>query len=265
MARRNQEVAELLENIARLLTMQGDSDVYRIRAYMNAARGVDLEPRDVEELIGFYFGPEGTPLATPTAATVQSEAELPQGEPVDPAVEEAVNATVAELFACFDAGQYARGFALMTDDLARQFGPDVNNPDEDTPEEVRALLEAQLAGTPVVDEPDMEQGASTDVGRGRDLRTLELSVSRGDRSIQHRDAAARFAQVLAERSARIIDRLVASKNCISGGDGDCNRIVWCVAVRGQTLKELVFVRAQAHTLRCKLRALVADCCYGGIF
>jgi len=50
MARRNQEVAELLENIARLLTMQGDSDVYRIRAYMNAARGVDLEPRDVEEL-----------------------------------------------------------------------------------------------------------------------------------------------------------------------------------------------------------------------
>ena len=135
--------------------------------------GCTVEPRDVEELIGFYFGPEGTPLATPTAATVQSEAELPQGEPVDPAVEEAVNATVAELFACFDAGQYARGFALMTDDLARQFGPDVNNPDEDTPEEVRALLEAQLAGTPVVDEPGMEQGASTDVGRGRDIRALE--------------------------------------------------------------------------------------------
>ena len=135
--------------------------------------GCTVEPRDVEELIGFYFGPEGTPLPTPTAATVASEAELPQGEPVDPAVEEAVNATVAELFACFDAGQYARGFALMTDDLARQFGPDVNNPDEDTPEEVRALLEAQLAGTPVVDEPEMEQGASTDVGRGRDVRALE--------------------------------------------------------------------------------------------
>ena len=135
--------------------------------------GCTVEPRDVEELIGFYFGPEGTPLATPTAATVQSEAELPQGEPVDPAVEEAVNATVAELFACFDAGQYARGFALMTDDLARQFGPDVNNPDQDTPEEVRALLEAQLAGTPVVDEPDVEQGAATDIGRGRDLRALE--------------------------------------------------------------------------------------------
>src|SRR6478735_2382481 len=37
--------------------------------------GCTVEPRDVEELIGFYFGPEGTPLPTPTAATVASEAE----------------------------------------------------------------------------------------------------------------------------------------------------------------------------------------------
>jgi DNA polymerase (family X) len=50
MARRNQEVAELLDNIARLLTLQGNDDVYRIRAYMNAAHAVDTEPRDVEEL-----------------------------------------------------------------------------------------------------------------------------------------------------------------------------------------------------------------------
>ena len=112
-------------------------------------------------------------MATPTPTTVESEAELPQGEPVDPAVEEAVNATVTELIACFDAGQYARAFALMTDDMARQFGPDVSKPDEDTPEEVRALLEAQLAGTPVADEPRMDQGASTDAGRGRDIRLLD--------------------------------------------------------------------------------------------
>jgi hypothetical protein len=131
------------------------------------------EPRDVEELVGFFFGPQGTPLATPTMATVNTEAELPQGEPVDPAVEEALNATLAELIACFEAGQYARGFALMTDDLARQTGPDLSNPDEDTPEEVRALLEAQLAGTPVTDEPGMDEGATTDVGQGRDIRVLE--------------------------------------------------------------------------------------------
>ncbi|MBW3633033.1 MAG: hypothetical protein KY456_08385 [Chloroflexi bacterium] len=132
------------------------------------------EPRDVEELVGFYFDPQGTPLATPTAATsVNTEAELPRGEAVDPTVEAELNATLAELIACFEEGQYARAFALMTDDLARQTGPDVNNPDEDTPEEVRALLEEQLAGTPVVDEPGMAEGAATDVGQGRDIRVLE--------------------------------------------------------------------------------------------
>ena len=137
------------------------------------AAACTTEPRDVEELVGFYFDPQGTPLATPAATTVDTEAELPQGEAVDPAVEEAVNATVVELIACFDAGQYARAFALMTDDLARQTGPDLSNPDEDSPEEVRALLEAQLAGTPVVDEPGIDQGAATDVGQGRDIRVLE--------------------------------------------------------------------------------------------
>jgi len=132
-----------------------------------------VEPREVDELVDLYFGSEGTPLATPSAAMFESEAELPQGEPVDPAVEDAVNATVTELIACFDAGQYARAFALMTDDLVRQSGPDLSSPDEDTPEEVRALLEAQLAGTPVADEPGMEQSATTDVGQGRDIRVLE--------------------------------------------------------------------------------------------
>jgi hypothetical protein len=131
------------------------------------------EPRDVEEIVAFYFDPAGTPLATPTATTVETEAELPPGDPVAAEIEAAVNAVFAEMFACFEVGQYARGFALMTDDLARQTGPDVTNPDEDTPEEVRALLEAQLAGTPVADEPGMEQMEPTDIGQGRDLRTLE--------------------------------------------------------------------------------------------
>jgi len=153
-----------------------------------ATAGCTVEPRDVEELIGFYFDPQGTPLVTPEATSVGTEAELPQGDPVDPAVEEAVNATVTELIACFDAGQYARAFALMTDDLARQFGPDVSNPDEDTPEEVRALLEAQIVGTPVVDEPGMEQGATTDVGQGRDIRVLEGGQVGGVWTIEGDDA-----------------------------------------------------------------------------
>jgi hypothetical protein len=127
-----------------------------------------VAPRSVDELIGFYFSPEGTPLATPAPVVTTSETELPQGEPVDAETEAAVNAVVTELFACFDAGQYARAFALMTDDLARQFGPDVSNPNEDTPAEVRTLLEAQLAGTPV----GASEGQQTQVGAGRDIRML---------------------------------------------------------------------------------------------
>ncbi|MBA3449760.1 MAG: hypothetical protein H0T18_00955 [Chloroflexia bacterium] len=132
-----------------------------------------VEPRDVDDLVAFYFSPEGTPLATPAATTFGSETELPAGEPVDAVTEEAVNAVVAELIACFDAGQYARAFALVTDDGARSLGPDMSNPDEDTPDEVRALLEAQLAGTPVADEPGMEPGMQTQVSPGRDIRLLE--------------------------------------------------------------------------------------------
>ncbi len=138
-----------------------------------AGAACTVEPRDVEELVRFYFSPEGTPLATPAATTFESETALPAGEPVDAETEEAVNAVVTALIACFDAGQYARAFALVTDDGARSLGPDMSNPDEDTPDEVRALLEAQLAGTPVADEPGMEPGMQTQVSPGRDLRLLE--------------------------------------------------------------------------------------------
>ena len=108
-----------------------------------------VEPRPVEELVGFYFAEQGTPAATPLPAVpVASEADLPQGEPADAATAAALAATVAEIFVCFDDNQYARAFALMTNEMVRQFGPDPANSEEDTAEEVRALLEGQLAGTP---------------------------------------------------------------------------------------------------------------------
>ena len=49
MARRNQEVAQLLDNIARLMTIKGD-DQYRVRAYANAAHAIDREPEEIEAL-----------------------------------------------------------------------------------------------------------------------------------------------------------------------------------------------------------------------
>jgi hypothetical protein len=60
----------------------------------------------------------------------------------------------------------------MTDHAISQFGPDVTNPDEDTPEEVRALLEAQISGTPTPDEESAPSGEQTVVSDARDARVL---------------------------------------------------------------------------------------------
>ena len=49
MARKNEQVAQLLENIARLLTLKRD-DPYRIGAYMDAARNIAGIADDVEVL-----------------------------------------------------------------------------------------------------------------------------------------------------------------------------------------------------------------------
>jgi hypothetical protein len=106
-------------------------------------------------------------------APVASEADLPSGEAADEPTVAAVNATLHEIFACFDAAQYARAFALMTDDAIRQFGPDVNSPEEDTPEEVSALLDAQVAGTPTTDNEAAPSGEHTEVSAPRGARVLD--------------------------------------------------------------------------------------------
>ena len=112
-----------------------------------------VAPRPVDELVALWFGPEGTPPARPPSFPIASEAELPAGEPADAATVAAIDATVQEFFACSVAGQYARAFALMTDEGVRRLGPDRTDPEADTPEEARALLEAQLAATPAAVAP----------------------------------------------------------------------------------------------------------------
>ncbi|MBX5492199.1 MAG: DNA polymerase III, partial [Chloroflexi bacterium] len=49
MARRNEEVAALLANIAKLLAVKGE-DPYRIRAYEEAAQVISAASEDIEEL-----------------------------------------------------------------------------------------------------------------------------------------------------------------------------------------------------------------------
>jgi DNA polymerase (family 10) len=49
MARKNEAVSQLLDNIARLLTLKHE-DPYRIRAYTDASREIAYMPEDIEEL-----------------------------------------------------------------------------------------------------------------------------------------------------------------------------------------------------------------------
>ncbi|MDQ2652399.1 MAG: hypothetical protein M3Z20_05065 [Chloroflexota bacterium] len=111
----------------------------------------DAEPRDLDELVALWFDESGAPAATPTAAMmVQDEATLPDGPKPEDADVAAIGETTHQWLYCINiAGDYARGFNLMTDNLVSQFGPDTTNPNQDTLEEVHALLEAQSAATPV--------------------------------------------------------------------------------------------------------------------
>ena len=49
MARRNEEVAALLDNIAKLLALKGENP-FRLRAYTTAARAIQATPEDIEDL-----------------------------------------------------------------------------------------------------------------------------------------------------------------------------------------------------------------------
>jgi hypothetical protein len=110
----------------------------------------DAEPRELDELVALWFDESGAAVATPAMAMmVEDESTLPDGPKPEDADVTAIEEITHQWLYCINiAGQYARGFNLMTDNLVLQFGPDTTNPDQDTPEEVRALLEAQAAATP---------------------------------------------------------------------------------------------------------------------
>ena len=111
----------------------------------------DAEPRDLDELLVLWFDEAGNAAATPAVAmTIEDEATLPDGSKPEDADIAAIEETTRQWLYCMNiAGDYARGFSLMTDNLVSQYGPDTTNPAQDTPEEARALLEAQAAATPV--------------------------------------------------------------------------------------------------------------------
>jgi hypothetical protein len=109
------------------------------------------EPRDIDAMLALWFDPAGAPVATPTrTAAVTDDSMLPQGTRVDAETEAAITETTENFIYCIEvAGQNARGFSFVTDNLLAQLGPDLSNPEQDSPDEVRAALEQQLAGTPI--------------------------------------------------------------------------------------------------------------------
>ena len=107
------------------------------------------EPRSADDLLALWYAPDGTPIgswATPVADEELTEITIPIGAPADDATTAAVTAVVEEVFACFDAGDSLRAFALFTDDLAAMFGPEPGTSFEDAQAFVTAPAEPAPPG-----------------------------------------------------------------------------------------------------------------------
>jgi hypothetical protein len=84
-----------------------------------------VEPRTIDDLYGLLGTPvpvsaqeepsESSPASDPT------EVSLPAGEPADSAAVTAITATIVEAYACFNAGDYLRAFALYSDGALLRF------------------------------------------------------------------------------------------------------------------------------------------------
>ena len=84
-----------------------------------------VEPRTIDELHAQLGTPVpappeapqsmSTPVGGPTAVS------LPEGEPADTATVAAITATAVEAYACFNAGDYLRAFALYSDGALLRF------------------------------------------------------------------------------------------------------------------------------------------------
>jgi hypothetical protein len=78
------------------------------------------EQANVDELLALWYPADGaaTPAAVNDLATM-TEITIPIGSAADEATVAAVEATVREVFACFEAGEVLRAYALFTGARAR--------------------------------------------------------------------------------------------------------------------------------------------------
>jgi hypothetical protein len=126
-----------------------------------------VAPRPIDATLAFWFSPNATPVATPVPAEpLASAAEIEAGPPVDAATQAGVEATLREVVACGNAGDFARRLALFTDRFARQFGP----PADVTIDAARAAL-----ATPRPT-PEAETARIVAIGQGRQLADGRVGV-----------------------------------------------------------------------------------------
>ena len=132
-----------------------------------------VEAPSADALIALWFQEDeaGTPVVATPEAEVATSVPAPLGEPADPETAESVTATVREVFACFNAGDFGRALALFSDDLAQQFGPEPTA----TVEDVRAFLEQPAEPAP--EEMRIRLVAVTDVSVTDDGRVAAVVVS----------------------------------------------------------------------------------------
>ncbi|MCC6790643.1 MAG: hypothetical protein IT336_03105 [Thermomicrobiales bacterium] len=94
-----------------LLLMPGDS----ARAQeATPSPGCDVAPRDDADLTALNAGADASPVAGGTPAPMLPMA-LPEGDPVDAATLNALDATLSEVVACAESGDLARLLALYSD------------------------------------------------------------------------------------------------------------------------------------------------------
>jgi hypothetical protein len=89
-----------------------------ITALWARAANIGTPIEEVDELV--QGTPDGSEFGTPQAVIV----DVPVGDPADAETIEAVTATVRELIACINAGDYGRALSLYSDDLVRELAPE---------------------------------------------------------------------------------------------------------------------------------------------
>lgn len=82
--------------------------------------GCLVEPRSIDSLVALLGTPESDASMPEDESVPASEFVAPSGEPADAEVVAGVTATMEELFACSNGGDYLRVFALYSDDFIGQ-------------------------------------------------------------------------------------------------------------------------------------------------